>query len=93
MQTIVEPLIYGRFHEPSDLCHNYLQAVDIMAHVNGPDWHLESFLDLEDKDFIFGVACVASKRMGLHSGAQVDKYPLLSWLMYMALNNTQSEYL
>ena len=36
---------------------------------------------------------VAGKRMGLRWGAQVDKYLLFNRLVYMALNNAQSEYL
>ena len=63
-----------------------------MAHVDSPNWHNKSFSDLEDEDFIWGVSCVASKRMGLHCSAQVDEYPLFNRLVYVALNNTQSEY-
>ena len=67
------PQIYGRFHEPTNLCYNYLRAINIMACVDGPNWHQELFADLEDEDFLWGTACVASKRMGLCWGAQVDK--------------------
>ena len=63
-----------------------------MAHVEASNWHNELFSDLEDEDFIFGVACVTSKRMGLRRGAQVGEYPLFNCLMYMALNDAQSEY-
>ena len=93
MRTVRVPPIYGRFHEVNDLTHNYPRAVDIMAWVDGPNWHNKSFSDLEDEDFIWGVACVAVKRMGLRQGAQVDEYPLFNQLVYMALNDTQSEYL
>ena len=86
------PPIYGRFNEVGDMTHNYPRAISIMACVDGPNWHQESFADLEDEDFIWGAACVASKRMGLHWGAQVDEYPLFNQLVYMALNNAQSEY-
>jgi hypothetical protein len=75
-----------------DLRNNYLRAVDIMACVDGPNWHNKSFSDLEDEDFLWGVSCVASKRMGLCCGAQVDEYPLFNRLVYMALNDAQSEY-
>jgi hypothetical protein len=92
MRMVRAPPIYGRFHKVDDLCHNYLRAVDIMARVDGPNWHNKSFHDLEDKDFIWGMSCVASKRMGLHCGAHVDEYPLFNRLVYMALNNAQSEY-
>src|SRR5579872_2340685 len=92
MRTVRAPPIYGRFNEVGDMTHNYLQAVDIMSRVDGPNWHNKSFSDLEDKDFIWGVACVAGKRMGLRRGAQVDKYPLFNRLVYMALNDAQSEY-
>src|SRR5579872_4756280 len=92
MRTVRALPIYGRFHEVNDLRHNYPRAVDIMARVDGPNWHNESFHSLEDEDFLWGVSCVASKRMGLCQGAQVDEYPLFNWLVYMALNNSQSEY-
>ena len=78
MRTIRVPPIYGRFNEVGDMTHNYPRAVDIMARVNGPNWHNESFSDLEDKDFLWGVAMVAGKRMGLRWGAQVDEYPLFN---------------
>src|SRR5579872_2596325 len=86
MRMVRAPPIYGRFHEVDNLCHNYPHAVDIMARVDGPNWHNESFHDLEDKDFIWGVSCMATKRMGLRRGAQVDEYPLFNRLVYMALN-------
>jgi hypothetical protein len=92
MRTIRAPPIYGRFHEVNDLHHNYPWAMDIMAHVDGPNWHNKSFSDLEDEDFLWGVSCIAGKRMGLCQGAQVDEYPLFNQLVYMVLNNTQSEY-
>jgi hypothetical protein len=92
MCMIVVPPIYGRFYEPTDMHHNYPRAINIMAHVNGSNWHQESFVDLEDEDFIWGAACVASKRMGLWHGAQVDEYPMFNRLMYMALNDAQGEY-
>ena len=93
MRTTVVPQIYSRFHKPADFRHNYPRAINIMACVDGLDWHNKSFTDLEDKDFVCRVACIASKRMGLHCGAQVDKYPIFNRLMYMALNDAQSEYL
>src|SRR5579872_3604475 len=93
MRTVRVPLIYGRFNELGDMSHNYLRAVDIMARVDGPNWHNKSFSDLEDEDFIWGVSMIASKRMGLRCGAQVDEYPLFNQLMYMALNDAMSEYL
>ena len=91
MRTIRAPPIYGRFNTLEDMTHNYPRAIDIMARVDGPDWHKESFSDLEDEDFIWGAAMVASKRMGLRRGAPVDEYPLFNRLMYMALNDAQSE--
>src|SRR5579872_5005865 len=92
MRTICALLIYGRFHEVDNLRHNYPRAVNIMDQVDGPNWHNKSFHDLEDEDFIWGASCVASKRMGLHHGAQVDEYPLFNRLVYMALNDALSEY-
>src|SRR5579872_287418 len=92
MRTVRVPPIYGRFNEVGDMTHNYSRAIDIMAHVDGPNWHNESFSDLEDEDFIWGVSCIASKHMGLWRGAQVDEYPLFNRLVYMALNDAQSEY-
>src|SRR5579872_2773086 len=92
MRTVRVPPIYGRFHEVNNLMHNYPRAVDIMARVDGLNWHNESFSNLEDKDFIWGVSCVAAKRMGLRRGAQVDEYHLFNRLVYMALNDAQSEY-
>ena len=92
MRTVRAPPIYGRFNTPEDMTHNYPWAVDIMARVDGPNCHNKSFSDLEDEDFIRGVLMVASKQMGLRQGAQVDEYPLFNRLVYMALNDTQSEY-
>ena len=92
MRTVRAPPIYGHFNEPSDMRHNYPQAVDIMSQVDGPNWHNKSFSDLEDEDFIWGMSCIASKCMGLQCGAQVDEYPLFNRLVYMALNDAQSEY-
>src|SRR5579872_255326 len=83
MRTVRAPPIYGRFNTPEDMTHSYPRAVDIMARVDGPNWHAESFSDLEDEDFIWGAAMVASKRMGLRRGAQVDEYPMFNHLVYM----------
>src|SRR5579872_2490307 len=93
MRTVRVPPIYGRFNKVGDMTHNYPWAMDIMARVDGLNWHNESFSDLEDEDFLWGVAMVAGKWMGLCQGAQVDEYPLFNRLVYMALNNAQSEYL
>ena len=66
MRTANTTPIYGRFMEVRDITHSYPQDVDIMDHLNGPNWHLESFMDLHNEDAIWVYASMGLKRMGLH---------------------------
>ena len=51
---------------------SYPRAADIMSCVDDPNWHAEDFKDLYNKDFIWGVAMVCSKGMGLSDYSKSD---------------------